>query len=186
MIHFVDLSEGSSSSVLKKLQLSERRKQHKNGDTIKTSQRRSFMNSNITRPYFNVHLSALRFLCIVCLGMLAEFGDVLDHLKIDTKKTTSHSLHRDTHHHHHHIVSCPSNLSEGLSLILFASVLGNLLQSSSPLGPPLHFDQAGQQTDQQKENQQAQQGNDGHIQGLQFVGCREAWWEREGRTGVGE
>lgn len=58
----------------------------KNGDTIKTSQRCSFMNSNITHPYFNVHLSALRFLCIVCLGMLAEFGDVLDHLWRWTQK----------------------------------------------------------------------------------------------------
>lgn len=37
VIHFVDLSEDSSSSVLNKLQLSERRKQHKNGDIIKTS-----------------------------------------------------------------------------------------------------------------------------------------------------
>lgn len=58
----------------------------KNGDTIKTSQRCSFMNSNITHPYFNVHLSALRFLCIVCLGMLAEFGDVFDHLWRWTQK----------------------------------------------------------------------------------------------------
>lgn len=67
------------------------------------------------------------------------------------------------HHHHHHIVSFPSNLSESLSLILFASVLGKLLQGSRPLGPLLHFDQAGQQANQQKENQQAQQGNDGHV-----------------------
>lgn len=80
MIHFVDLIEGSSSSVLKKLQLSERREQHKNGDTIKTSQRRSFINSNITHPYFNVYLSALGFLCVFCLGMFTEFGDVFDHL----------------------------------------------------------------------------------------------------------
>ncbi len=38
---------------------------------------------NITCPYFNVHLSALRFLCVVCLGMLrllTEFGNVFDHL----------------------------------------------------------------------------------------------------------
>lgn len=79
----------------------------------------------------------------------------------------------------------PSDLSEGLSFILFARILGNLLQVSSPLGPLLHFDQAGQQTDQQKEDQQAHQGNDGHIQGLQLVGCMEIRREREEKDGSG-
>lgn len=80
MIHFVDLSEGSSNSVLKKLRLSERRKQHKNGDIVKSSSWNMFLYSCIIFAYFDIHLSALRFLCSVCLGLLAEFGDVLHHL----------------------------------------------------------------------------------------------------------
>lgn len=71
-----------------------------------------------------------------------------------------------------------SNLSEGFSLILFASILGNLLQGCSPLCPPLHFNQAGQQTDQQKESYHTQKGDDGHIQWLQPVGCMEALREK--------
>lgn len=102
---------------------------------------------------------------------------------VDRHKKNSQSISYDTHHHYRHAVGCPSNLSEGLSLILFASVLGNLLQGSSPLGPLLHFDQARKQTDQQKENQEAQQGNDGHIQCLQLVGCMEAGWDgKEGHS----
>lgn len=42
VIHFLDLSEDSSSSILNKLQLSEFRKQHKNCKIIKTSQKLSF------------------------------------------------------------------------------------------------------------------------------------------------
>lgn len=82
-------------------------------------------------------------------------------------------LHQDTHHQHQHchLYICPSDLSEGVSLIFFASVLGNLLEGRRPLGPFLHFDQTGQQANQQKENQHAQQGDDGHIQWLQLVGC---------------
>lgn len=71
-----------------------------------------------------------------------------------------------------------SNLSEGFSLILFASILGNLLQGCSPLGPLFHFDQAGQQTNQQKESYHAQKGDYGHIQWLQLVGCIEVLWEK--------
>lgn len=48
------------------------------------------------------------------------------------------------------------HLSEGFSFILLAGVVGELLQGGGPLGPLLHFDQTGQQTDQQEENQQAQ------------------------------
>lgn len=55
----------------------------KHGDIIKTSQRLRLKNRNKTWSHFNIHLSALRLLGSVCLGMLgflAEFGDVLDHL----------------------------------------------------------------------------------------------------------
>lgn len=68
----------------------------------------------------------------------------------------------------------PSHLSEGLSFVLLSSILSNLLQSGGPLGPLLHFDQTGQQTHQQEENQQAQQGDDGHVQRLQLVRFTEA------------
>lgn len=68
----------------------------------------------------------------------------------------------------------PSDLSEGLPFVLLSSILRDLLQSGGPLGPLFHFDQTGQQTHQQEENQQAQQGNDGHVQRLQLVGFTEA------------
>lgn len=67
-------------------------------------------------------------------------------------------------------------LSEGISLILLACVLGNLLNGSGLGSPLLLLDQAGQQTHQQQENQEAHQCYDCHVEGRQLVG-----WRREGR-----
>lgn len=67
-------------------------------------------------------------------------------------------------------------LSEGISLILLACVLGNLLDGSGLGSPLLLLDQAGQQTHQQQENQEAHQCYDCHVEGRQLVG-----WRREGR-----
>lgn len=67
-------------------------------------------------------------------------------------------------------------LSEGISLVLLACVLGNLLDGSGLGSPLLLLDQAGQQTHQQQENQEAHQCYDCHIEGRQLVG-----WRREGR-----
>lgn len=167
MIRFLDLSVGSSSSVLNKLRLSERRKQHENQRTINTTKR---LNSKKNQPYFDVHLSALRFFSVFSLGVfgfLAEFCDVLHHLQslqnpvlIQSKWHSSLKL----------LCICLSNLSKCFSLIFFASILGQFLQGSSSLGPLLHFDEAGQQADKQKESQQTQQCNDSHIEWLQPVG----------------
>lgn len=73
-----------------------------------------------------------------------------------------------------HVIERFLNLSKSLALIFFASVLGQFLQSSGPLGPLLHFDQAGQKANKQEESQQAKQGNDGHIKRIQSVGCGKA------------
>lgn len=137
-----------------------------------------FEETDTTYTYFNVHLSALRFLCVVSLGMLwflTELGDVLHHLW--GHKTTWGCTSAAAAATQCQACVCLSNLSEGLSLVLFTSVLGNLLQGSGPLSPLLHLDQTRQQANQQKENQQAQQGNDGHIQWLQLVGYMVAQWE---------
>lgn len=67
-------------------------------------------------------------------------------------------------------------LSEGISLILLACILGNLLNGSGLGSPLLLLDQAGQQTHQQQENQEAHQCYDCHVEGRQLVG-----WRREGR-----
>lgn len=67
-------------------------------------------------------------------------------------------------------------LSEGISLILLACVLGNLLDGSGLGSPLLLLDQAGQQTHQQQEDQEAHQCYDCHVEGRQLVG-----WRREGR-----
>lgn len=67
-------------------------------------------------------------------------------------------------------------LSEGISLILLACVLGNLLNGSGLGSPLLLLDQAGQQTHQQQEDQEAHQCYDCHVEGRQLVG-----WRREGR-----
>lgn len=111
--------------------------------------------------------------------MLAEFGDVFHHLR---RTRNPVSINRDQHHYcrcHQTVVSL--DLSEGFSFILLAGVLGKLLQGGGPLGPLLHFDQTGQQTDQQEEHQQAQQGDDCHVQSLQLVGCRKWKMEEDGR-----
>lgn len=47
---------------------------------VKTAQRRPPIASCLTDPYFNIHLGALGLLRSFGLGMLAELGDVLDHL----------------------------------------------------------------------------------------------------------
>lgn len=67
-------------------------------------------------------------------------------------------------------------LSEGISLILLACILGNLLNGSGLGSPLLLLDQAGQQTHQQQEDQEAHQCYDCHVEGRQLVG-----WRREGR-----
>lgn len=89
---------------------------------------------------------------------------------------------RDGDGHRRDVVAGPSDLSEGLSFVLLSSILSNLLQRGGPLGSLLHFDQAGQQTHQQEEHQQAQQGDDGHVQRLQLVRFAEARRGDENRT----
>lgn len=138
-----------------------------NGDIIKTSERNASVARRLTGAYFNIHLGALGLLRVFGLGVLAQLGDVLDHLCRWTRRQASVTwTRRDA-------AKRPSHLSEGLSFVLLASVLCDLLQSRRPLGPLFHLDQAGQQTHQQEENQQAQQGDDGHVQSLQLVRFRQ-------------
>ena len=80
-------------------------------------------------------------------------------------------------------------LSEGISLVLLACVLGNLLDGSGLGSPLLLLDQAGQQTHQQQEDQEAHQCYDCHVAGRQLVGWREGRGRdsrQKGERGEGE
>lgn len=74
---------GSSSSVLRKLQLSEPRIKNNTETSLKKEtplEEEPPSPAVDADPYFNIHLGALGLLRGFGLGMLAELGDVLHHL----------------------------------------------------------------------------------------------------------
>lgn len=103
---FLDLSEDSSSSVLNKLQMSKRRKQHKNGDIIKTSE------------WFHFQRETSHVLALMSTSVLWDFSVlsaweclesslslVMFFTTCDKASNTSHYQNIYYYHHHHSVSS---------------------------------------------------------------------------------
>lgn len=180
VIHCVGLSRGSSSSVLRKLQLSERiRKQHTKKQRHSYTLQNALLFESGTSHSLTLISTSVLWDFSVTSAWECSLSLVMFFTTCEDKDTQSQYIWTGPAA----VAVTPASavialhLYEGFSFVLLAGVLGQLLQGGGPLGPLLHFDQTGQQADQQKEDQQAQQGDDCHVQSLQLVGCRK--WKME-------